>query len=98
MTDQNRPSVTALDAIIPTNPLAAISCWVGIASVVLCGFGVVLGPIAVLAGMLSMKKWKMQESAYGAKASKLRTWIGIVSGGLGTVIGIAVLIMIINNR
>jgi uncharacterized membrane protein len=98
MTDQNRPSVTALDAIIPTNPLAAISCWVGIASVVLCGFGVVLGPIAVLLGMLSMKKWKMQESAYGAKASKLRTWIGIVSGGLGTVIGIVMLIVIINNR
>ena len=30
MTDQNRPSATALDAIIPTNPLAALSCWIGI--------------------------------------------------------------------
>jgi hypothetical protein len=36
--------------------------------------------------MLSMKKWKMQESAYGEKASKLRTWIGIVTGGLRGVV------------
>ena len=98
MTDQNRPSATALDAIIPTNPLAALSCWIGIASVVVCGLGVVLGPTAVLLGMLSMKKWKMQESAYGAKASKLRAWIGIATGGLGTVVGVVMLIVIFNNR
>jgi hypothetical protein len=98
MTNQNRPSATALDAIIPTNPLAAIACWLGIGSVVLCGVGAVLGPIAVLLGMLSMKKWKMQESAYGAKASKVRAWIGIIAGGLGTVIGIVMLIVIFKNH
>ena len=48
MTDQNYPSATVLDAIIPTNPLVAFSCWIGIASVVVCGLGVVLGPTAVL--------------------------------------------------
>ena len=98
MTDQNRPAATALDAIIPTNPLAAISCWLGIASLILCGFGVVLGPIAVLLGMQSMKKGKIQESAYGATASKVRARIGIVTGGLGTAIGIVALIMIIKNH
>jgi hypothetical protein len=85
--DPNRPAATALDAIIPTNPLAALSCWIGIGSVVLCGFGVLLGPIAIVFGWLGLKKWKMQESAYGATTSKARAWIGIVTGVLGFVFG-----------
>jgi hypothetical protein len=85
--DPNRPAATALDAIIPTNPLAALSCWIGIGSVVLCGFGVLLGPIAIVLGWLGLKKWKMQESAYGATTSKARAWIGIVAGVLGFVFG-----------
>lgn len=85
--DRNRPAATALDAIIPTNPLAALSCWIGIGSVVLCGFGVLLGPIAIVLGWLGLKKWKMQESSYGATTSKVRAWIGIVTGVLGVVIG-----------
>lgn len=86
MSDQNRPAATALDAIIPTNPLAALSCWIGIGSVVLCGFGVLLGPIAIVLGWLGLKKWKMQESNYGATTSKVRAWIGIATGILGIVI------------
>ena len=83
----NRPAATALDAIIPTNPLAALSCWIGIGSVVLCGFGVLLGPIAIVLGWLGLKKWKMQESSYGATTSKARAWIGISMGIIGVVIG-----------
>ena len=52
--DSNRPAATALDAIIPTNPFAALSCWIGIGSVVLCGFGVLLGPIAIVLGWLGL--------------------------------------------
>ncbi|MBX3712985.1 MAG: hypothetical protein KF800_13580 [Lysobacter sp.] len=85
--DPNRPAATALDAIIPTNPLAALSCWIGIGSVVLCGFGVLLGPIAIVLGWLGLKKWKMQESSYGATTSKMRAWIGISTGIFGVVIG-----------
>lgn len=85
--DPNRPAATALDAIIPTNPLAALSCWIGIGSVVLCGFGVLLGPIAIVLGWLGLKKWKMQESSYGATTSKVRAWIGISTGILGVVVG-----------
>jgi len=85
--DPNRPAATALDAIIPTNPLAALSCWIGIGSVALCGFGVLLGPIAIVLGWLGLKKWKMQESSYGATTSKVRAWIGIVTGMIGIVIG-----------
>lgn len=50
MSEQKRPGATALDAVLPTNPLAAISCWVGIFSLILCGLGVVLGPIAIVLG------------------------------------------------
>ena len=89
MSDQNRSAATALDAIIPTNPLAALSCWIGIGSVVLCGFGVLLGPIAIVLGWLGLKKWKMQESNYGATTSKVRAWIGISTGVLGFLVGAA---------
>jgi hypothetical protein len=98
MSEPPRPSSTALDAIIPTNPLAAISCWLGLFSVVLCGFGIVLGPIAITLGVLGLKKWKLQESKYGATASKARAWIGIVSGGLGTLVSIASIVLAISNR
>jgi hypothetical protein len=95
MSEPPRPAATALDAIVPTNPLAAISCWVGIFSLIACGIGIVFGPIAVVTGWLALKKWKMQESVYGAKASTARAWIGIVTGGLGTLVGIAMVILMV---
>lgn len=95
--DPNRPAATALDAIIPTNPLAALSCWIGIGSVVLCGFGVLLGPIAIVLGWLGLKKWTLQESSYGATTSKVRAWIGIVTGGLGFAVGVAFLVLVLSK-
>jgi hypothetical protein len=95
--DPNRPAATALDAIIPTNPLAALSCWIGIGSVVLCGFGVLLGPIAIVLGWLGLKKWKLQESSYGATTSKVRAWIGISTGGLGFLVGTAFLVLVLGR-
>lgn len=95
MSDSNRPTATALDAIVPTNPLAAISCWVGIFSLLICALGALLGPIAVVTGWLALKKWKMQESVYGAKASTARAWIGIATGGLGTLVGIAMVFLLV---
>ncbi len=47
------------------------------------------------AGWLALKKWKRQESVYGAKASTVRAWIGIVTGGLGTLPGIAVVALLL---
>lgn len=93
--DPSRPAATALDAIIPTNPLAALSCWIGIGSVVLCGFGALLGPIAIVLGWLGLKKWKMQESSYGATTSKVRAWIGISTGGLGFLVGVAFFVLVL---
>ena len=98
MTDQNYPSATVLDAIIPTNPLVAFSCWIGIASVVVC---VVWGWCWVRPPFFWHVIDEEMENAgirLRAKASKLRTWIGIGTGGLGTVIGIVMLIVIFNNH
>lgn len=90
-----RESANALDAIIPTNPLAAVSCYTGIISMILCVFGPILGPIAIVTGYLGLKKWTAAETDYGKTTSTIRAWIGIVTGALGTLIGIIAIIMII---
>jgi len=95
MSEPPRQSASAIDAFIPTNPLAALACWLGIGSVVLCGFGAILGPIAMVLGWLGLKKWKMQESTYGATTSKIRAWIGLIAGGLGTAIGLVFLFILL---
>ncbi|MEM9020043.1 MAG: hypothetical protein AAGC44_05715 [Planctomycetota bacterium] len=46
-----REAANALDAIIPTNPLAAVSCYMGIFSMILCIIGPLLGPIAIILGV-----------------------------------------------
>lgn len=98
MSQAPRPPSSVIDAVIPTNPLAALSCWIGIGSLVLCMAGPLLGPIAIVLGWLGLKKWTHQESAYGATTSKIRAWIGIVSGALGTVVGVLVLIAMLADR
>lgn len=81
-------SFSALDVLVPTNPLAAFSCYTGIFGCVLCGTGIVLGPIAILLGVLGLKKWNVQESSYGKGASKARAYIGIITGVLGILISV----------
>lgn len=98
MNQPPRPSASAVDVLIPTNPLAAFSCWIGLASVLFCFFGVILGPIAIVLGWLGLKKWKLQESSYGATTSKVRAWIGIVSGGLGTLVSLVAIVVTVINR
>ena len=93
MSGDNRPAASPLDAIIPTNPLAALSCYAGIFSILCCFGGIVLGPIAIVLGVLGMKKWTLQESSYGATTSKIRIWIGIVTGIIGTITQIIVIIV-----
>lgn len=87
-----------LDAIVPTNPLAAVSCYAGIFSCLLCIFGIVLGPIAIVTGYLGLKKWKVQETTYGKTASTIRAWIGIVTGSIGTLLSIPMILMLVSGR
>ncbi len=91
------PKVAAspLDAIIPTNPLAAISCYAGIFSIICCFFGVLLGPLAIGTGLYELKRVDRptsHESSYGATTSKIRIWIGIVTGSIGTLVSLVVIV------
>jgi hypothetical protein len=88
---QAKPA-TVIDAFLPTNPLAAVACWAGVLSVISCGFGMVLGPIALVLGILSLKRGAMAEqSGYGKTTSTMRSWIGIVTGVIGTLMTLAVI-------
>ena len=98
VTQQNRPVASALDAIIPTNPLAAFSCYIGIFSILCCGGGVLLGPIAIVLGILGLKKWKAQESSYGATTSKIRIWVGIITGSIGFIVGVIFIILLVLDK
>ncbi|MEZ6135192.1 MAG: hypothetical protein R3C53_09810 [Pirellulaceae bacterium] len=94
----DRAGASALDAIIPTNPLAVISCYSGIFSIICCFIGLLLGPVAITTGFLGLKKTASWESEYGATTSKIRMWIGIVTGIIGTILGIiAVISMVVGS-
>ncbi len=96
---QQPPPGAILDTLVPTNPLAALACWVGIGSVLFCGLGAILGPIAVITGVLSLKRGALiQQSGYGKATSTARSWIGIVAGGLGTVTSIAFIVIAILGK
>jgi hypothetical protein len=96
---QGAPGGGVIDALVPTNPLAAVSCWVGIFSVLICGAGVLLGPIAVVTGLVSLKKGAIvQQSGYGKATSTLRSWIGIVSGTIGTLVSLGFIINMLLNK
>ena len=92
-------AASVVDVLVPTNPLAAVACWVGIFSLITCYGGLLLGPIAVVTGIISLKKGAMiRESAYGRGTSLARSWIGIVTGALGALVGLVVTVMVLLHR
>jgi hypothetical protein len=93
---QPQQAASVVDALVPTNPLAAVACWMGIFSLFTCYGGVVLGPCALVMGIISLKKGAaIRETAYGRGTSLARSWIGIVTGGLSTLVGIAAIVMLV---
>jgi len=91
--------INVIDGILPTNPLAAVACWTGIFSMLLCVAGPLLGPIAVVTGVISLKRGAVvQQSSYGKATSTARSWIGIVTGALGTIIGIVFIVVQLLHR
>ncbi|MEZ6104980.1 MAG: hypothetical protein R3B96_02420 [Pirellulaceae bacterium] len=86
----SRPTASALDAVIPTNPLAAFSCYTGIIGLIFCPLGACLGPLALVLAFLSVKTWKVKESSLGSTTSTIRLVIGIVTGVLATIIGLLI--------
>lgn len=82
-----RAAASVLDAVVPTNPLAAFSCYSGIFGCLLCPLGVLLGPLAIGLGLLSIKLWKVKESSLGGVMSNVRLVIGFVTGTIATILG-----------
>jgi len=72
------PGAGVLDALVPTNPLAAVACWTGI-------FSVKRGTV-------------VQQSNYGKATSTARSWIGIVSGVIGTIVSLVVIVVRLTGR
>src|SRR5438093_1144080 len=96
---QQPPAGGVIDALVPTNPLAAIACWVGVFSCIVCIAGPLLGPIAIATGIISLKKGAIvQQSGYGKATSAVRSWIGIVTGAIGTIVGIIIIISAFTSR
>ncbi len=95
----NAPPIDVIDGIMPTNPLAAIACWTGIFSLITCYAGALLGPIALVTGVVSLKKGAIvQQSNYGKATSTARSWIGIVTGALGTIVGLVLIVLQLLRR
>lgn len=88
-------SFSPLDAVIPANPLAAVACWSGVIGLLLCPLAPVLGPIAVVTGVISLRRGALYSSQFGHATSKVRSWIGIGTGAIGTLLGILVLLMLL---
>ncbi len=77
--------------IIPyKNPMALISYYLGIASLIPC-FGAILGIVALVLGILGLRAYKANPKVHGV----VHAWIGIVMGGGSALLhGILLLFMI----
>ena len=82
----------ATGGVIPyKNPCALIAYYLGIISCLLCFFGIPTGLIALVLGIIGLKKRAENPVIKGS----VHAWIGIVLGGISTLGAIFVIIMII---
>ena len=92
------PNARVIDGLLPTDPIAAASCWVGLFGLMLCAVGWLLGPVAIALGIMALRKQRFAESRFGRNASIARAWIGISSGSLALVIGSGLVAMSLAQR
>jgi hypothetical protein len=88
--------VEAVDLIVPTNVSvwSILSCYMGLIGFCLPVVGLVFAIPAVVFGIMGLRRRK-KTGTYGAVTSDIRAIIGLVLGGLGTLIGIGLLILMI---
>lgn len=83
----------ATGGVIPyKNPCALIAYYIGIVSMLLCFFGIPVGIVAVVLGIIGLKK----RAANPVVKGSVHAWIGIVLGGIstiGAIFGIVVIII-----
>ena len=72
----------ATGGVIPyKNPCALIAYYVGIVSMLLCFFGIPVGIVAVVLGIIGLKK----RAANPVVKGSVHAWIGIELGGISTI-------------
>ena len=82
----------ATGGVIPyKNPCALIAYYVAIGSLLSCVIPIPVGIVAVVLGIIGLKK----RAANPVVKGSVHAWIGIVLGGITTLFSIFVLIMVI---
>jgi len=77
--------------MIPSkNTNALIGYYVSVASLIPC-FGLLLGPVAVVLGILGLKAYDRDPAVYGLAHS----WVAIILGGLCTLANVAFIIFLV---
>ena len=82
---RHRPSeVEASDFLIPTNVsgYSIAACYFGLISCFLPIIGFIFALIAVVSGIVALRRRKKRRNSYGAITSDIRAMIGLVLGGL----------------
>ena len=82
----------ATGGVIPyKNPCALIAYYVGIISCLLCFFGIPIGIVSVVLGVIGLQR----RAANPAIKGSVHAWIGIVLGAISTLGAILMIICII---
>ena len=82
----------ATGGVIPyKNPCALTAYYLGIFSCLFCLFGIPLGIVAVVLGIIGLRK----RAANPAVKGSVHAWIGIVLGAISTPAAIFVIVMMI---
>ena len=84
---RRRETVEATDFLIPTNVSgwSLASCYLGLIGFCLPFVGIPFGLVAVVCGIVGLRRQKERAVSYGQVTSNLRAIIGLVLGGLAVV-------------
>jgi hypothetical protein len=95
---REEPEFEATDILIPTgvSGYSIAACYLGLVSC-LPVVGLFFGIIALICGIIALRqrKKKCAPGSYGAVTSDMRAIIGIVLGGIGTLINLPITIIVI---
>src|SRR5437667_11527071 len=88
--------IGAVDFLVPTNVSGAsiLACYLGLIGFCLPLLGLLFAIPAVIFGIIALRR-RRQAISYGAVTSDVRAIIGLVLGGLGTLHGLALLLLLL---
>jgi hypothetical protein len=93
------PEFEATDILIPTgvSGYSIAACYLGLVSCFLPVAGLVFGTIALVCGIIALRKRKQnrKSGSYGAVTSDIRAVIGVVLGALAALINLPIAIIVL---